>query len=81
MTLTNGEPSNASRPSVSYGHFLSLYDYRHFPHTAGIVKHFFKVFAIRFNVYILSIFPVRRPGIVRVRSTSLAINDHLLRHD
>ena len=78
---THCEPLNPSCPTITYGHLFAFYDYWHLPRSAREFKHLFEFTAIHLHVHILSIIAISRPGLFRIGSTRLAINNDLLCHN
>ena len=66
---------------MSNSHLFTHDNDRNFLNPPGMFEHLFKVFLIRFYVNVLGLFPIRRPGVGRIGSTRLSINDDLFRHN
>ena len=66
---------------MSNGHFFTDDNDRDFLNPARMLEHLFKVAFVRLYVNVLGIIPIRRPGVGRIGSTGLSINDDLFGHD
>jgi len=81
MPITHGDQSNTSGPSMSYGHFFSFHNHRHFSHPTGVFQHLFKLSAFSLYVNILGFITKCRPGTCCEGSTALSKNNHFLCHE
>ncbi len=80
MGPANCGPSNPSGPTVAYGDLISFYNHRYFPDSTGMLEHLLESARFCLNINKLCVITVCRPGILRIRSTHLAIDDSLHAH-
>lgn len=75
------EQSDVSGPAVSHRHLPRLDNDGHHPFAAREFQHLGEPGSILFHIHILCLVAKGRPGLVRVGSAHLAVNDDPVCHD
>ena len=79
----SGQTARSSHPSgaaVADRHLVPLDDHRDLALTAGGFQHLLKFRRIRLDVIIFSPAAVSRPGLIRIGSACLPVNNHFSCH-